>query len=185
MKVFFFWYCVAGGVLITSLMIWRRLCSVNTDQKTLLERQQCSDLESGNCCEKGLLVLIGLTIFALLWPWVLWRELLPARSRQQPVPAPEFTVPDDFLICEVAVADIELWETVDDPLGAAPRVPFGHLNPAWTAFKAEAGTAGLWRFYGRAVGFLGVEWCYEGYVALKADGTRPYFMTRKGEVASA
>lgn len=147
-----------------------------------LHRSHASWLD---CLDEMLMALVGLIGVGLLWPFLVIRLIYEDRRTARPGPMSAFTVPDDFLICEVAVADIELWETVEDPLGAAPRVPFGHLNPAWTAFKAEAGTAGLWRFYGRAVGFLGVEWCYEGYVALKADGTRPYFMTRKGEVASA
>lgn len=42
---------------------------------------------------------------------------------------------------------VEAWERVDDPLGAVPRVPFGHLNSVWRSLKAAMQPGDeLWSF---------------------------------------
>ncbi len=51
------------------------------------------------------------------------------------------------LVEKVEVAAVEARETVFDPLGAAPAVPFGFLNTQWQAFLAQRTTAdAVWSF---------------------------------------
>jgi len=127
--------------------------------------------------------LIAFAIYLVIWPWMLWieaRRALARKNDRAKALARKFVVRDEFLICELPLGDIESRETVEDPLGAAPRVPFGHMNPAWEVFKASGENGTFWTFSGKYVGLfleLETEWLYEGYAVLKEDGTRPYFLT--------
>lgn len=124
---------------------------------------------------------IAFVIFSAVWPWVVWieaRGAVAGKVDRFEEKRPEFEVRDEFLICELAWGDIECLETVEDPLGAAPRVPFGHMNPAWEEFKSKSGNGVVWKFSGKHVGDWGSDWLREGYVVLNEDGTRPYFLTR-------
>lgn len=131
----------------------------------------------------GLLVpALAITFLLLAWPWVLWvsvsERLRGETGKATQAEERKFAVLDEYLVCELALADIECWETVEDPFGAVPRLPFGHLNPAWEAFKAGSGNAVFWKFSGKHVDDWGTEWLREGYVLLGDDGSRPYFLTR-------
>lgn len=125
--------------------------------------------------------LIAFAIFLTFWPWVLWieaRGALAGKNDHAGEARREFEVCDEFLVCELPLGDIECLETVEDPLEAAPRVPFGHMNPAWEEFKVKGENGVFWKFSGKHVGDWGADWLREGYAVLKEDGTRPYFLTR-------
>lgn len=48
---------------------------------------------------------------------------------------PPFRVkPSDLIKC-IQISAIESREMVDDPLGSAPKQPFGFLNPVWQHFR--------------------------------------------------
>lgn len=131
----------------------------------------------------GLLVpFAGVAVLLAIWPWVLWTsvaELSKGNERTDLWDAErEFTVLDEFLVCELLLEDIECWETVEDPLMSAPRVPFGHLNPAWEQFKTDSENGTFWKFSGKHVGAWNIERLYEGYAVQKEDGTRPFFLTQ-------
>lgn len=125
---------------------------------------------------------VAVVIFWAIWPWVLWTAVAERTLRDAGTAnegGKEFAILDDYLVCELPLADIECWESVEDPLGAAPKLPFGHLNEAWEEFKADSGNGAFWKFAGKHAGDWGGEWMYEGYAVLKEDGTRPYFLTRQ------
>lgn len=126
--------------------------------------------------------LAGALLLLTIWPWLAWMEARGwlGRTKREPDVRGEFEVLDIFLLEELTLAEIELRELVDDPLGAAPKLPFGHLHPHWAAFKQQHGDSGVFRrFSGEYVGTWSVGWQYEGYAMLKTDGTRPYFLTRQ------
>jgi len=126
--------------------------------------------------------LVGALLLLAIWPWLAWME---ARARLggtegEPEEWSEFEVLDLFLLDELTLAEIELRELVDDPLGAAPKLPFGHLYPNWAEFRQLHGDSGTYRrFSGQYVGEWDIAWRYEGYVLLKKDGTRPYILTHR------
>lgn len=131
---------------------------------------------------------VAVVLLLLAWPWAVWTAVAE-RGTWDTKPAvedpKEFAILDDYLVCELPLGDIESWETVEDPLGAAPRLPFGHLNAAWEEFKAGSGNGTFWKFSGTHVGDWDMEWLREGYAVLKEDGTRPYFLTRLDLVGKA
>jgi hypothetical protein len=50
-----------------------------------------------------------------------------------------FVLKEDALVREMTVAEIEEANMVIDPLGAAPNLPFGHLNAVWVEFRDGLG----------------------------------------------
>lgn len=186
MTAFLGWYLLAGAAyygLFYALVgrkrsrpdsdLWAEFVAGITGDKPL--REKLLD---------GLLVpFAGTATILAIWPWVLWISIAELSKGNDETAhrdkVREFAVLDGFLICELSLADIELWETVEDPMGAAPKVPFGHLNAAWEEFKAGSGNGTFWKFSGKHVGDWGGEWLREGYAVLKEDGTRPYFLSRQ------
>lgn len=126
---------------------------------------------------------IAISLLLLGWPWLVWISLCELVVKERRTPSwneeRKFEILDEYLVCELPVGDIELQEEVEDPLGAAPRLPFGHLNPAWESFKAGAGSVVFWKFSGKYVGDWGMEWLREGYAVVKENGTPSYFLTRE------
>ncbi len=95
----------------------------------------------------GLLVVLAWP-GALLWTAkIKFERWLQDRSIAAYEASRIFTVKRGDLVEGVEVAAVEAKETVFDPLGAAPAVPFGFLNPQWQAFLAK-GTAAdaVWSF---------------------------------------
>lgn len=50
-----------------------------------------------------------------------------------------FVLKEEALVREMTVAEIEQANKVMDPLGAAPNLPFGHLNAVWVEFRDGLG----------------------------------------------
>lgn len=101
--------------------------------------------------ERVLLPLLILPLLGLAWPIVAvilgldaWRNRKSQRVTL-PEEAPECTSGD--LIEAVQVATVEASEHINDPLGAVPAVPFGHLHAAWLAFlDKRQPDEELWRY---------------------------------------
>ncbi|WP_295525781.1 hypothetical protein [Novosphingobium sp. Chol11] len=94
----------------------------------------------------GIIGIVGSVL--LLWPVLLvllvWNWL--KRKDAEPVEE-QFTVPEAGLIEQLSVAEIESRELVDDPLGGAPRLPFGHLNPVWRKLlESVTAESTIWSF---------------------------------------
>jgi hypothetical protein len=80
-------------------------------------------------------------VFAVVvWPLpVYWKvqELLAPRKQSSRQVAPEFSVTPKDLQRSWTIEEIELAETIRDPLGAVPDLPFGFLNPMWQKFREK------------------------------------------------
>lgn len=108
--------------------------------------------ESG--AQRYLIPALALTAIFLFWPVMLWMliydKLRPERRSSSLLDLDEpadFKVSPDQLRTRVSVATVEAHETVSDPLGAAPRQPFGFLNARWQEFLAAGGAEDeLWSF---------------------------------------
>lgn len=71
----------------------------------------------------------------------------------------------------VTIEEVEQYELVDDPLNAAPRLPFGHLNHLWERFKAviEPGME-LHAFSAHYRGWFGHTECTKRGYVIVIDG---------------
>jgi hypothetical protein len=95
---------------------------------------------------------------------------------------PEFAVRRKDLRESYSISEVEAREIVRDPLGAAPEIPFGHLNSNWQQFRFSLpGDVTLARFdavWRRSWGSRNVE----GYTVVKNRRIGPWFVTAEYEL---
>lgn len=90
-------------------------------------------------------------VFAVaVWPLLVVPEIKGRMQRkrfEELASEPRLIANKANLVRRVDCAEVERLETVLDPLGAAPSLPFGHLNSAWQAFKTGLAEGDeLWQF---------------------------------------
>mgnify|MGYP003334556811 FL=1 len=113
--------------------------------------------------------LLGFVILTFVWPlawfvgfmavWEDWRR--KAKDKRA-----EFVVKRKYLKSPCQLSLVEQSNLVDDPLGAVPALPFGHLNAVWSDFVLKRPDAAeLWSFacvwenrYGRKDQRQGYAW---------------------------
>lgn len=115
----------------------------------------------------------------IMWPIALavvgkWRvdslieERRLKKQREEKINRPAVAVSD--LVDPLSIAEVEERETVTDPLGAVPPVPFGHLSATWISFRAQlTGGDVIWSFRARSEDEWGMEEQTAGYAAVR-DG---------------
>ncbi len=149
-------YLSLGVLLLIGLLAERR--PRDRDDPSLVELMEAADPARQSRwyrvrCDILAPGLTGLLV-VLAWPGaLLWTAKIKLERwlQDRSIAAYEasriFTVKRSDLVERVEVAAVEARETVFDPLGAAPAVPFGFLNPQWQAFLAK-GTAAdaVWSF---------------------------------------
>ena len=82
-----------------------------------------------------------------------------------------------YLVSEVTPIEAEVFNQVHDPLGKAPKLPFGHLNKAWGYLLAEMTEPAdqLWSF------FIPKDSAIGKYRSVSGD-VRGYAIVRKGKI---
>lgn len=110
------------------------------------------------------------------WPLVLGFSIYFYRKKEDTQPSISLGEPEQFsvqqqdLLQSFTVSQIENREVTEDPLGAVPAVPFGHLNRAWRLFiDASHSNETLWSFRAawRQYGTVN-EW-RSGYARVRND----------------
>lgn len=95
--------------------------------------------------------LAGLTI-VIGWPgFLVWAAQRKIRDRLEYAKGnePQFICKPQYLVRKLSPIEAEQENLINDPLGLTPRLPFGHLNGAWTKFLSEFGLEDeneLWYF---------------------------------------
>ena len=130
----------------------------------------------------GVPILAAVTVLAA-WPIAIYwevKEMIETRNVKEATPPRMFAVNQDHLLKRWSVGEIEMVEIVSDPLDAAPRLPFGHLNPAWETFKQSIQDGDqLWSFSALWTSEWGRNEVRAGYVVLRGDAIGPHFLTRR------
>lgn len=77
-----------------------------------------------------------------LWPVAIGFKIVEIFKKKdaeavsgQRAKAKEFVLKEDALIRKMTIPEIEQTNMVMDPMGAAPNLPFGHLNALWVEFR--------------------------------------------------
>jgi hypothetical protein len=92
----------------------------------------------------------------------------------------EFEVKHNDLVERLTVSEIELLETVNDPLNASPELPFGFLNQNWRAFVSLAsGNQSFWSFRSEWTSEWGAKEILSGYVLVDSSIIGSFFVTSK------
>jgi hypothetical protein len=111
------------------------------------------------------------------------KKMLSKQEASVPgAPAPqeerEFEVTRAHLHEPLTVPQIEAREAVADPLGAVPKLPFGHLNAAWKIFIAGvAADEDLWSFTAPWQTPWGRKEIRAGYVVVRGGVPANHFVT--------
>lgn len=97
----------------------------------------------------------------------------------------EFAVNRKDLLQKMSINEINLLEKVYDPMGAAPNVAFGHLNPAWGKFISGLQPQDeIWTFSANWTSFWGSKDVRTGYAVLRGGEVGDYFMSNVRAVES-
>ena len=131
--------------------------------------------------EEIVVPVLGFGWVVSCWPFFAYwkvKELTWGRNALALVADPVFAVERAHLLEHVSVEDVEALETVFDPLGAAPNLPFGHLHAAWRAFVDQRMEGDeLWSFSGDwRTGWGNMEH-RAGYVLVRAGEPGEHFLT--------
>ncbi len=124
--------------------------------------------------------LLGLLV-APFWPVLLFFEMKMRffdKADRSSSEEPEFAVTRNDLLTQLSIQEIEQLEVVFDPLGAAPNVPFGHLNAAWKKFcEGMEPHDSLWSFTAQWASAWGSKDIRQGYVIVRGEEIGAHFIT--------
>ena len=131
-----------------------------------------------------LIPLMAAILMTVVWPIALYmkaQELISDKSPealQSDTKEKEFAVKSEDLLQQMSVAEIEQFEKVYDPMGAAPNVAFGHLNSVWLQFLNGVQAHDIiWSFSAIWVNSWGHKDLRTGYVVVRDREVGDYFMT--------
>ena len=125
-------------------------------------------------------------VAVVIWPVAVYmrgKKMLSTQEASAPgAPAPqeerEFAVTRAHLHEPLTVPQIEAREAVADPLGAVPKLPFGHLNAAWKIFiEGVAADDELWSFTAPWQTAWGRKEIRAGYVVVRGGVPANHFVT--------
>lgn len=182
--IYLYWYL---GISAGSMLLWILYCKFVEEKREQSTRGVASAFQSAR---KGVLsrilndilgpALIGL-IFVPFWPVLFFFEMkfrFFDKENRAPSEEPEFAVTRDDLQTQLSLQEIEQIEMVFDPLGAAPNVPFGHLNAAWKKFcEGMEPNDSLWSFTAQWASAWGSKDIRQGYVIVRGEEIGAHFIT--------
>jgi hypothetical protein len=183
--IYLYWYLGIGTVFLAVIFISHQLTK-SREVEDLADLLQAADPRRGRWWWKPLnnivVPMLAAVMILTVWPIAIYwkaKEMIDARRPKNEEPPKEFAVTKTHLLKQLSVGEIETAEVVVDPLGAAPRVPFGHLNAAWETFKKSIDDCDqIWSFSAPWTTEWGRNEVRDGYVVLRGESIGPHFLTR-------
>lgn len=182
--IYLYWYLGIGAVALILMVAFHKLTKKKDDNSL-------SDVLADIQPERKSLwfrllndvlgpALVG-TLIVPFWPVLVFfkiKELVFGAPARDPFNEPEFAVTKEDLQAELSIQEIEQREIVFDPLEAAPNMPFGHLNMAWTKFCEDLDSEdSLWSFSANWTSAWGSKDIRQGYAILRGEEIRRYFIS--------
>jgi hypothetical protein len=122
----------------------------------------------------------------VVWPVAIYmkgKEVFSKKGSSALQEEREFAVERAHLHEPLTVPQIEAREVVEDPLGAVPNLPFGHLNEAWKTFiEGVAADEELWSFTAPWQTTWGRKEIRTGYVVVHGGSPAKHFLTMWKEI---
>lgn len=183
--IYLYWYLGIGAAFFAVIFISHQLTKSPADD-SLSDLLQAADPRRDRWWWKPLNNLVVPILAAVMvltvWPIAIYwkaKEMIDARRIKNEEPHKAFAVTEGHLQKQWTTAEIEASETVVDPLDAAPRIPFGHLKPAWETFKQSIQDGDqLWAFSAPWTSEWGRKEVRDGYVIQRGETIGPHFLTR-------
>ena len=127
--------------------------------------------------------MLVVIILSTLWPFLAFYLIYDSVLRRLRVrPKPAFKIVPRDLGQALSIEAAEANERVEDPLGAVPALPFGHLNPAWVQFKAGLAPGSQLSPLSK-VHKDGIKERYEGYAEVGNGPITRWFFTSIRRIA--
>lgn len=122
--------------------------------------------------------LFAFVMVAIGWPLMIGHQVRDKWFSPAPKVDEPFAVREQDLVQSLTLDQIEARERVNDPLGAVPSEPFGHLHHAWAAFKATLPhDVALSSFLAiRPTRYGDGEEHYAGYASVREDRVEQWFI---------
>jgi hypothetical protein len=179
-----YWYLGIGAVVMILMLTFQKLTKKKDDDSLSggladlrAQRKKLWFRLVGDVLGPALVV----TLILPFWPVLVFfklKELVFGEPDRGPIDDPEFAVTRDDLLMPLSIPEIEQREIVFDPLGAAPNVPFGHLNTAWKRFcEGTDPLDSLWSFTARWTSEWGSKDFRQGYVIVRGEEIGRHFIT--------
>lgn len=168
------WYLVIGLVLAVPMVaILAKEIWINLSEKA----KRPAPAQALRSCI--LVVLVTTILWPLFVPFIIYEKCASRRNERQLKSEERSFAPNKGdLVDRFTVTEVEAHEIVDDPLGGAPRLPFGHLHEAWERFLTELPVgAQLWSYAVVWDNRWRAQEHREGYVAVIDGGIGPFFET--------
>lgn len=181
--IYLYWYL---GISAGSMLLWILYYKFVEEKREQSTRGVASTFQSTR--EGGLsrilnvlgTALAGL-IFVPFFPVLFFFEMKSRffdKGKRTPSEEPEFAVTRNDLQTQLSLKEIEQLEMVFDPLGAAPNVPFGHLNASWKKFcEGMEPHDSLWSFTAQWASAWGSKDIRQGYVIVRGEEIGAHFIT--------
>lgn len=182
--IYLYWYLGIGAVVLILMVTFHKLTKKKDDNSL-------SDVLVDLHPERKKLwfrllndvlgpALVG-TLIIPFWPVLVFfkvKELVFGEPDRGSIDEPEFAVTRDDLQTQLSIQEIEKREIIFDPLGAAPNVPFGHLNAAWKKFcEGLDPLDSIWSFTAHWTSAWGSKDIRQGYVIVRGEELGPHFIT--------
>ncbi len=174
--IYLYWYLGIGAVVLFLMLAFNKLTKKKDDNSL---NDVLADLgsERKSLWFRILNDVLGPALIGALivpfWPVLVFfkvKVLVFGEPNRSPIDKPEFDVTRDDLQTQLSLQEIEQREIVFDPLGAAPNVPFGHLNAAWTKFcEGMEHNDSLWSFTSHWTSAWGSKDIRQGYVIVVSN----------------
>lgn len=182
--IYLYWYLGIGAVVLILMVGFHKLTKKKDDNSL---SDVLADLRPERKSLRFRLLndvlgpaLVG-TLIVPFWPALVFfkvKELVVGEPARGPIDEPEFAVTRNDLQTQLSLQEIEQMEMVFDPLGAAPNVPFGHLNAAWKKFcEGIEPHDSLWSFTAQWTSAWGSKDIRQGYVIVRGEEIGAHFIT--------
>lgn len=182
--IYLYWYLGIGVAVLAVVFGAHRLTkkdepeslrdlldAVNPDRKKLSYR----------ILNNVVVPVLAAVAVVVVWPAAVYmkgRDVFAKKSASALDEEREFAVDRSHLQERLTVPQIEAREVVADPLGAAPDLPFGHLNAAWKTFIGTAGMGDeVWSFKAPWQTTWGRKEVRAGYVIVRNGVPAAYMLT--------
>lgn len=182
--IYLYWYFGVGAAVLAIVFGAHRLTNED-ESKSIREILDAVDPEREKLSYRILNNVVGPALAAVVmvavWPVATYLKGKELFSKKESPALPEervFAVERAHLHEALTVLQIEAREAVDDPLGAVPNLPFGHLNTAWKAFtQSVAADEELWSFTAPWQTTWGRKEVRAGYVVVRSGVPATHFLT--------
>ena len=126
-----------------------------------------------------LITVLAVFTLGIFWPAVIVMEISSRREVARKAQLEKCPVDKAWLTKRIAADEVAQLETVNDPLNAAPALPFGFLNTKWVEFRENLEEKDeLWRFVvpdEKTKWYKGLK---QGYVIIRKRKALAHFATR-------